>query len=71
MGNSKELSVIAPLPAPSGDNENGFTVDDLGAMNPYRVYKRRFIGLAAIVLLNLVCSWDVREAARTRMQSRT
>ena len=26
----------------------------------YRVYKRRFFGLAQLVLLNIVINWDVR-----------
>lgn len=26
----------------------------------YKVYKRRFFGLAQLVLLNIVVSWDVR-----------
>jgi hypothetical protein len=26
---------------------------------PYKVYKRRFWGLAQLVLLNIVVSWDV------------
>ena len=26
---------------------------------PYKVYKRRFFGLAQLVLLNIVVSWDV------------
>lgn len=29
------------------------------AMPAYRVYKRRFWGLAQLVLLNIVVSWDV------------
>ena len=28
---------------------------------PYKVYKRRFFGLAQLILLNIVVSWDVRE----------
>jgi hypothetical protein len=32
--------------------------EDSGA---HRVYKRRFFGLAQLVLLNVVVSWDVRE----------
>lgn len=29
-------------------------------MSTHRVYKRRFWGLAQLVLLNVVVSWDVR-----------
>jgi len=29
----------------------------------YRVYKRRFFGLAQLVLLNIVVSWDVSRSA--------
>lgn len=29
-------------------------------MPTYKVYKRRFWGLAQLVLLNIVVSWDVR-----------
>lgn len=33
--------------------------DDIG-QGRYRVYKRRWFGLAQLVLLNIVVSWDVR-----------
>lgn len=33
---------------------------DLPPTGPvYRVYKRRFVGLAQLVLLNIIVSWDV------------
>lgn len=35
------------------------TTDESGARPVYRVYKRRFWGLAQLVLLNIVVSWDV------------
>lgn len=31
----------------------------LDSQPPYKVYKRRFWGLAQLVLLNIVVSWDV------------
>lgn len=36
------------------------TIDDNGTIDgDYKVYKRRFFGLAQLVLLNIVVSWDV------------
>lgn len=35
--------------------------DESQSTVPYKVYKRRFFGLAQLVLLNIVVSWDVRE----------
>lgn len=32
--------------------------DETGSMD-YRLYKRRFFGLAQLVLLNVIVSWDV------------
>jgi hypothetical protein len=32
---------------------------ELGSRPVYKVYKRRFWGLAQLVLLNIVVSWDV------------
>lgn len=56
-------SEMAPL------NPTTTTVEDLGsptaraALNhsngPYKLYKRRFIGLFVLVMLNIIVSWDV------------
>lgn len=32
-----------------------------GTSTEYRTYKRRWIGLATLTLMNIVVSWDVRE----------
>lgn len=41
----------------SDSQDNGETPP----LTTYKVYKRRFIGLAQLVLLNIVVSWDVCE----------
>lgn len=52
-----------PTPAASGASEAMG-----GSGRPvYRVYKRRFFGLAQLVLLNTVVSWDVCEIDKRRM----
>lgn len=38
------------------DSQDGAQTDDVGTA--YRVYKRRFFGLAQLVLLNIIVSWD-------------
>jgi hypothetical protein len=49
-----------------GDNDNGTMEGDgegsiaNGASTEYRTYKRRWIGLVTLTLMNIVISWDVR-----------
>lgn len=40
-----------------------------GSRPIYKVYKRRFWGLAQLVLLNIVVSWDVRTSFRFLINS--
>lgn len=48
--------------APQEDNPQEETSSAVSTSFPplYKVYKRRFWGLAQLVLLNIVVSWDVR-----------
>lgn len=46
-------------PAATGGNE----------LQEYKVYKRRFFGLAQLVLLNTIVSWDVCETVYTLVRA--
>lgn len=43
-----------------GSDEHETTIELPPSGPAYRVYKRRFWGLAQLVLLNIIVSWDVR-----------
>lgn len=61
----QEEVVADGRPSNAMNNTEGFAVDDESrpaeSHGSYKVYKRRFFGLAQLVLLNIVVSWDVRE----------
>lgn len=52
---SSALITTISNPQHTMDDREGTTTSD----PVYRVYKRRFFGLAQLVLLNIVVSWDV------------
>jgi hypothetical protein len=44
----------------AADSQDGtLSPDPLSTVTVYKVYRRRFWGLAQLVLLNIVVSWDV------------
>jgi hypothetical protein len=44
----------------AADSQDGIlSPDPFSTVTVYKVYKRRFWGLAQLVLLNIVVSWDV------------
>jgi hypothetical protein len=48
------------MPSKSEDVHHTTNPSDFPPSGPvYKVYKRRFLGLAQLVLLNIVVSWDV------------
>lgn len=56
LGSKTHDSVVFDPEARYGSLENAIPQHVPG----YKVYKRRFFGLAQLVLLNIVISWDVR-----------
>ena len=46
-------------PAGDGDDDGGGSVEEGEEGEVYRLYKRRWFGLVAIVFLNIIASWDV------------
>lgn len=49
-------------------NSETSSAESLSATRPsYKVYKRRFWGLAQLVLLNIVVSWDVCDVPESRL----
>jgi hypothetical protein len=59
------MAIDAPTPASNTDanadtdGTNVATMIRSGQMVGYKVYKRRWFGLAQLVLLNIIVSWDV------------
>lgn len=49
---------VSPTSTTELNREEHFQPLDVGNAPQYKVYKRRFFGLAQLVLLNLVVSWD-------------
>jgi hypothetical protein len=54
----------------AADSQDGIlSPDPLSTVTVYKVYKRRFWGLAQLVLLNIVVSWDVSALFEQQTQS--
>lgn len=57
---TRQVSGTAEIEIESNHGQSDVQLEE-GAVSPrqYKVYKRRFLGLIQLVLLNIVVSWDV------------
>lgn len=59
-----EMAPLNPLTTATVDDLDHFQRDLADSPVQYKVYRERFLGLAVLVLLNIIVSWDVRDKLR-------